>query len=286
MSYLFRKCLIFLLVFIAAFGCTLKAQEIWGLEKCVNHAIEKSLQVEGSLLTLDNADVDVSTSRQSRYPSLSASTNVGWNFGRTIDPTNNQFITETFFNNGFGLNSNVVLFNGSKINNSIDQSIVNVKASLKDLEQTKRDITLNVSTLYLNILFAKENLVNAERQLKLTLEQLSQLNKQISVGNRPENDVLDIEAQIAANEQSIVEAKNSHTINLLNLKQLLRLDPDYNMDIVAPKDLPFGTDPDFTSFNDLYAAAIVNQAGIAANELRLKSAELERNWPKLIYIHL
>jgi len=270
LSYIIFLYSLFSIVFIP----DILSQEIWSLEKCVTHAIEKSLQVEGSRISLKSTEIDITQAYHGRYPNLSASTNVGWNFGRTIDPTRNEFITETFFNNGFSLNSNVLLFNSGRINNTIQQTLSNNKASLKDLEQTKRDISLNVATLYLNILFAKENLLNAENQLNLTKEQLLQLNKQIAVGNRPENDKLDLEAQIATNEQSIIEAINNLTINMLNLKQLLRLDPDYNMDIVAPGELPISTDPDLVSFSEIYQTALSNQASVAANELRLKSAQL------------
>ncbi len=249
-------------------------QEIWTLEKCVYHAIEKSLQVEGSTLTLESTEIDVNQARHARFPNLSAGTSVGWNFGRTIDPTRNEFITETFFNNSLSLNANVVLFNSNRINNTIKQSEINNKAALKDLEQTKRDISLNVATFYLNILFAKENLINAENQLKLTMEQLAQLNKQIKVGNRPENDRLDLEAQTATNEQSIIEAKNSLNINLLNLKQLLRLDPDYNLDVVAPEGIRIDTDPDLLTFNEVFNTAMKNQPAVASGELNLKSAFL------------
>lgn len=266
--------LVVLLLQLLTISSPLYSQEIWSLEKCVSFAIEKSLQVEGSNLSLQGTEIDVNQARHGRYPNLSASTNVGWNFGRTIDPTRNEFITETFFNNGFSLNSNVMLFNSGRINNSIQQGISNNKASLKDLEQTKRDISLNVASLYLNILFAKENLQNAENQLGLTLEQLGQLNKQIAVGNRPENDKLDIEAQKATNEQTIVEARNNLTINMLNLKQLLRLDPDYDMDILTPGEMPVDTDPDIVTFSELYQSALNSQASVAANEMRVKSAQL------------
>ena len=249
-------------------------QEIWTLEKCVNHAIDKSLQMQGSQLSMKNSEINVNEAQHARYPNLSASTNVAWNFGRTIDPTRNEFITETFFNNGFSLNSNVLLFNSGRINHSIQQSLINNKASLKDVEQTKRDIALNVASLYLNLLFAKENLQNAENQLNLTNSQLAQLNKQIAVGNRPENDRLDLEAQIANNEQTIVEARNNLNINMLNLKQLLRLDPDYNLDILTPAGLSIDSDPDLITFNELYLSALNNQASVAANDLRLKSAIL------------
>jgi outer membrane protein len=195
-------------------------------------------------------------------------------FGRTIDPTRNEFISETFFNNSFSLNSNVLLYNAGKINNSIKQADVYNKAALKDLEQSKRDISLSIASLYLNILFAKENLQNTQNQLDQTKNQLTLLNKQIAVGNRPENDRLDIEAQIAVNEQSVTEATNTLNINLLNLKQWLRLDVQNEIDVVAPLSLNIGTDPDVITFDELYESAYRNQASLHASELKVKGAEL------------
>jgi outer membrane protein len=131
-----------------------------------------------------------------------------------------------------------------------------------------------VASIYLNILFAKENLQNAENQIKLTNEQLVQLNKQISVGNRPENDRLELYAQVASNEQTIVEAQNNLYINFLNLKQLLRLDPEKDIDVMSPRDLNIGSDPELLTFAEVYDVALRNQPSVAANELRLKSAYL------------
>ena len=252
----------------------ISAQEVWSLEKCISYAIENSLSVEGGKLSLQNSEIDANLAKHRRYPSLSLNSSVGWNFGRTIDPTKNEFITETFFNNGYGLNSNTTLFNSNKINNTVDRAINDNKATLKDLEQTKRDIALNVATLYLNILFSKENLINAENQLELTLNQLDQIKKQISVGNLPENDVLDLEAQLALDEQNIIEAKNILIINLLNLKQLLRLNPDHEMDVMAPKDLKLDSNPDVLTFDEVYQSAMKIQSNIEAGKLRIRSAEL------------
>ena len=266
--------LIKVFVLLLAFSFSSSAQEIWTLDKCIQRAIDKSLQIQGSDLSLRTTEIDVRQAQHSRYPNLSASTNVGWNFGRTIDPTRNEFITETFFNNGFSLNSNILLYNGGRVNNSIHQATTGNKAALKDLEQTKRDISLNVASLYLNILFAKENLQNAQNQLRQTNDQLTLLNKQITVGNSPENDRMDIEAQVAVNEQNITEAQNNLNINLLNLKQLLRIEPDENIDILAPLGLLIDTDPEIVTFDEVFASAINNQPSLQANELRIKSAQL------------
>ncbi|KXK40334.1 MAG: outer membrane efflux protein [Bacteroidetes bacterium OLB9] len=262
---------IFLLI---AYSSAIDAQKIWTLEACVQRAIEKSLQAQNGDLLLRSSEIDIRQGRHARYPNLSAGANIGWNFGRTIDPTSNQFITETFFNNGLSLSSNVVLYNGNKINNSIRQAEANNKAALKDLEQIKRDISLNVASIYLNILFAKENLANAQRQLDLTKEQKNMIQKQITVGNLPENDILDVEAQIAMNEQTVTENKNLLDMQLLSLKQIMMLDIDDTIDVVVPEGIQVTTDPDLVTFDELFMNAERNQAALQADEMRIRSAEL------------
>jgi outer membrane protein len=257
-----------------AFSFSARGQEAWTLEKCISQGIANSLQYEASELNGQVSEVNLKMAEQSRYPNLNGSISTGWNFGRTIDPTNNEFITESFFNNGFGLNSGVNVWNYNKINNSIKQAKKSALAARKDQQQIQSDIALNVSSLFLSILYAKENLKNVTRQLTLTQAQIDVLRKQISVGNRPENDVLELDAQIASNELSIIEAKNTVDINLLNLKQLLRLDVADPFDIQTPTALELTTDPDLLSFQELYNSAIQQQAGVQAAELKSESARL------------
>ncbi len=252
----------------------LNAQSSYSLQACVERAIQSNLQIENSELALHSAAIDLTQAKHARLPNLSFNTNVGWNFGRTVDPTQNLFTTETFFNNGAALNSNVVLFNGNRINNIVRQSLANHHAADNDLEQLKIDISLQVTSLYLNILFAKENLANAQRQLNQTNEQLELLNKQIAVGNLPENDRLEIEAQIAVNEQSIIENENMLRLQLLNMKQLLRLNTEDNFDIVIPNTLNITTDPELVTFSELMDQAKFRQPSLASAEWRIKSAIL------------
>lgn len=261
--------------FFLLLGSTnIQAQKAWTLQECVEKAIQENLQVSNGEIAVQSAAIDIVQSRHARLPNLSFNSNVGWNFGRTVDPTQNLFTTETFFSNGSTFSSNVVLFNGNRINNLQKQSLANHQAAQKDLEQVKRDISLQVATIYLNILFAQENIVNAERQLASTQDQLTLLNKQIAVGNLPENNRLEVEAQIAVNEQSIIENQNLLQIQQLNLKQLLRLNLDENIDIVVPKNLESSIDPDLITFEQLFEKAQANQASLFAADWRIQSAVL------------
>jgi outer membrane protein len=250
------------------------SQKVWSLKACIDRAVDQSINVELSDLTVDGSLLSIKLAEQLRYPNLSAGSDLGWNFGRTIDPTRNEFVTETFFNNGFSLNSGVSLYNGGFINNSIKQSRIDALASKADAQQARSDIALQVANFYLTALLAQENLANAQKQLTLTEQQRDALNKQIAVGNRPENDVLDLEAQLATNEQSIVDAQNNLNIALLNLKQILRLEPDDQIVLEVPANLSAQIDPDLVSFDEVYNAALGQQTSVRAGELRMQSAQM------------
>ncbi len=272
----FMRFVVVLLINLTCFEATY-SQEIWTLEKCIRRAVEQSFLIEQNKANVEDAAISNIQAKHARYPNLSASSNVGWNFGRTIDPTTNTFNNETFFNNGFNLSSGAVLYNGNRINNNIALSDKNLKAGLQDMEQAKRDIVLNVATIYLNLLFAKENLQLASVQLKQTQDQLESLERQIKVGNRPENDRFEIEAQIATNNQRLVQAENNLKIQLLTLKQILRLDMDTEIEIAQPNlDISSITDPEILTFQELVLSAVQSEPAVAANKLRVESAELSK----------
>ena len=88
---------------------TAGAQQNWDLERCILYAIENSIDVRQSDFGVQDAEIVLKQNEQQRYPSLTGSVGAFTNFGRTIDPTTNEFITSAFLSNNFGLNLNVLL---------------------------------------------------------------------------------------------------------------------------------------------------------------------------------
>ncbi|MBK8701839.1 MAG: TolC family protein [Saprospiraceae bacterium] len=248
------------------------SQEVWPLRKCIETALNNNLTIKSSKLNLESAGIDATQARHARYPNLSASSSVFWNFGRTIDPTSNTFTTETFFNNRWGLNTGVTLFNGFAIKNSILQTKENINAAKEDIEQTRNDIALNVSSFYLNALFAKENLAIAKSNLELTRASLNQIQTLVRSGARAPNEALDIEAQFATDEQALLIAENNFTVSKMQLRQLMLTDQDF--DVELPGSIALSTDPDIIIFEELYEGALSTQRAVAAGEYRVRSADL------------
>ncbi|MBX2877791.1 MAG: TolC family protein [Saprospiraceae bacterium] len=268
-----RNFLALLLVLSCSFA-TLQAQESWSLQKCVDHARQNSLNVKQAQYGILQSELANKQARMNRLPNLSASIRGGYQFGRTIDPTTNEFKNESIGFNGFGVDAGVTLFNGLVTTNTIKQSKFDVQAAKLDAAATSNDIALQVASSYLSILLAEEQLENAKVRLQLSEAQLEQTDKLIQAGSLPVNDRLDFVAQIAREQQSIIEAENLVNINYLTLKQLLELDPNVDLKIDRPEVVIPAANPEAYSLNEIYTTALGTQPQIEAGEMRMRSAEV------------
>lgn len=270
----------FYIFLILLFAISTQAQEEWSLLRCIEHAIDNNLSIKQAEINVDFAKIDQTQARHNRYPNLSFGTSLNSNFGRSTDPITNTNVTQNFISNNVSLSSGVVLFNGFRISNAIKKSAIDREASENDFEQSKRDIALSVANSYLNALFADENLAIAQSQLATSQEQLNQTQKLIDAGVRPANESLDILAQIANNQQMVIAAENSKEIAMLNLKQLLRLEPDVSMQLTTPDNVDVQSDPDVLTFNEVYKSALQSQYSIRAADLRIESANMNEKIAK------
>ena len=198
------------------------AQKAWSLEQCVEYAQKNSLTIKQAQYGIKNAELTNKQRKFNRLPNVNGSISGGFQFGRTIDPTTNSFNNERIGFNSYNINAGVTVFNGNRINNSIKQSQIDLDASILDAEASVNNISLMVASAYLSILLAEEQLENAINRRNLSQEQLDQTEKLIQAGTLPVNDRLDFVAQIALDEQTIIEAQNLVVILTFHLFQVPR----------------------------------------------------------------
>ena len=263
------------LTFMMAFVSLTFAQDTWDLKRCVEYARTNNITVKSAQTAIKSAQLTEKQSRYNRLPNLNANTGLGLSFGRNIDPITDQFITQSFGSNSLSVSSGVVLYEGNRLNNTIKQNRHDLEAAREDANATSNDIGLNIASTYLTILLAQEQLENAQNRLTLSQEQLEQTDKLIQAGALPQNDRLDFLAQIARDEQSIVDAQNLVEVNMLTLKNLMELDPSYNLRLEVPEiEVPENIDPELFDLRTIYNQALGNQPIVKADDARLKSAEL------------
>lgn len=250
------------------------AQETWSLQQCIEYAKENNIAIKQAQANVRTTQLAEQQAKASRLPGVSANINVGEQFGRTIDPTTNQFSTVATSFNSLSLNAGLSLFNGGLINHSIKQAKWNVKATTADAEQLTNTLGLQIASAYLSILLGEEQLENANKRIAQVQEQLNTTQKLIDAGTLPAADKFTVLAQLAQAEQAAVQARNSVEISYLTLKQLLQLEPDYNLRIEKPNVLiPADADPSTFTLTPLYEVATGTQPSIQAVAYRVKSAE-------------
>ncbi len=256
-------------------SCSAFAQEAWSLQKCISHAKQNNLSLRQSQIAVSQAELTEKGSRMARMPSLNASTNLGFQYGRNIDPTTNDFVNTRIGFNNWRVNADAPIYNGGAIKNTIKQSEFDLEAAKEDANTQFQNIALQMASAYLSILLAKEQVTIAQRAISQTQEQLSTIDKRINAGTVPKADRLDILAQIARNEQTLIQAENSVAINYLTLKNILELEPEYDLEIIIPNELmQIQENVNVTDLPTVFNQAMNTQASIKASEARMKSAEL------------
>ena len=181
------------------------AQKKWSLKECIDHALEHNITVKQSVLDIDLAKQDVVNAKGNFMPSLSASASQNFNFGSFIGQDGSRIKSDTRGNN-FGLNTGVTIFNGFRNLNTYKQAKLGVESSQLQLLVLQDNVSMTVVNAFLNILFNKENLKIAKEQVAISQNQLDQITSQVEAGIKPRSDLFDIEATIASNRESIVNA--------------------------------------------------------------------------------
>jgi len=249
------------------------AQTAWTLQQCVDYAVMHNLQVKQSELNTELTHNSYQESVASMFPSLNGNASQNYFYGRSIDPTTNGFTNERIRSNSFSLSSTVPLFEGLQLQNTLRQSKLNYESSQFELKKIQNDISLNVVTLYLQVLYNQDLLASADKQVEATQAQFNRTHRMEELGSASKGSLLDIEAQLAQDDSRRITAKAQLDQSMLSLKQLLELDSVENFSIVQP-DAPV---PEFIAAqynaNSIYQEALKNQPDIRSQELKVKSAE-------------
>jgi len=253
---------------------SLKAQEVWTIEKCVEYALTNNIQVKQQLLLVKNQQAMLQQDKLSMLPSLNAGATHGYNFGQTVDRYTNTFATDRVQTDNFYLGSSVTLFEGFQKLNQVKQRQIDLEATQYDKDKFMDDITLLIATGYLQILYYKELVKTAENQLSATELQAERLKKLVDAGALAQGDYYTIEAQRALENSQVVSARNNLGISYLTLVQMLDLPSTEGFEIESP-DLELGLQLELNlTAEQIYSFALETQPSIKSAEAKVKSSEL------------
>ncbi len=247
---------LFLSACIAGTAASAQSDEVWTLQRCVQYAVDHNISIQQNVLNERLSKLTLLQSRLSQIPSANGNVGAGRSFGRSIDPTTNQFVDGSYDFTSISGTSNVLLFGWFQTRNTISKNKYALQAAQADLDQLKNDVSLNVATGFLRSLLAQEQIKVNEKQVELSKAQLDQTRKFATAGRVPELNVAQLESQLATDSSNLISAISDYNASILDLKALLNLDFA----------LPFAVQPpqisiaDQISLNDLNPEMIFVQA--------------------------
>ena len=187
-------------------------------------------------------------------------------------PYTNTFTLDRVRNNNFGVSSSVTLFAGFQNVNNIRMSNYDYLASKYDAEKIANDISINIITAFLQLMYNKELVAVNEDKLALSMLQVNRVSEMVAVGRLPKGNLLDTESQMAQEELQLINVQNQLDIAFLNMKQLLDLDDSYYFDITIPE---LTIPESFVARNsdELYTTAVDNLPDVKSANAKVQSAE-------------
>ena len=288
-------------------GSTLMAQEVstqassenaeqavrpsqWTLQSCIDYALQQNITIRRNRLTAASSDIDVLTAKADFLPSITGSLsgslrNSPWaqssmSFtGEGISSTSNK----TSYSSNASVNLNWTLFNGRRLN-TLKQNEVNAEISDLNVEESENTIIQNITQLYIQILYSAEAVKVNEANLELSKANLERGQQMFDAGSISKVDLAQLQTQVSQDEYSLVNVEAQLIDYKLQLKQLLEIEGDEEMDIYMPELSDENVLTLLPEKNDVYMTALANRPEILSAQKNIDAADLNIKIQKAGYL--
>lgn len=204
---------------------------VYSLLECLAIADENNIAIKQAILDLENAHLLKEQAKGSFLPNISAQLNHSWNIGLNQDITTGTLknVTTQFSSAGISVSNSI--YNGGRKFLELYRSNLGILSQQYQLENIKDNINVLVANAYLQVKLNKELYEVSQLQLGLSENELDRTNNLIAAGVLVPSEIYEIEANIASQEQSIIEAENNLRLSKISLAQLLLITDYENFDI-------------------------------------------------------
>jgi len=233
-----RKLILILFISISAGTChgmslTFAGQDsTWTLDKCINYALNRNIQVRKSELSNQQYMVYAEQAKAQQFPSVNAS--IGQNFNWIKGTaTGTSGFTGTNGTN-YSVNSGITIFNASRLTDLIKQANLSIESGKYSLETTKESISLSILDAYLQILYAEEQVHNSEKQIESTASQLNLAEERLTLQVISQSDYAQVKSQLASEKLTLATSQSQLLVAKVTLEQLMELPVSDSFNIAHP----------------------------------------------------
>jgi outer membrane protein len=209
----------------------------WSIAECISYALTHNIQITTLQLNALYASQDLYLSKGSKIPGVNGTVANTFNNANNDAAGNGNLVNQLSSTASYSVNASVVLWNGNYINNTIQQNNLALQLAGLSVLESGNTITLSITQAFLNILLAKENLKYVSDLDTASAAMVRQAQLFYEAGSVAKINLLQLQAQYAADNLLLIQTQNAIRQNLLVLKQLLQLPSDTLFDIASPAEV-------------------------------------------------
>ncbi len=210
---------IFIIFLLMGSSLTMNGQEkAWTVDDCIEYAVTHNHEVRLQQIQLDDYRTDKQRAVGAFLPAVEASVGGQFNFGRAIDPETNTYTNVNTFNNSYGVQASIPLFDGLQRYNDLRAAKANLLMGRHGLAAQKDKIAQHVLKAYIDALYYQTALSYAKEKREESMMLLHQTQVMVEVGTKGEADIAQMEATYASDDYEVTRQEGLLSQALLMLK--------------------------------------------------------------------
>lgn len=167
----------------------------WSLEDCITYAVTNNIGLKRQMLQTESAEVNLLKSKMDILPSLNFQSNANIQYGRSVDPISNGITFLQNLTNYYDLSSNIRLFNGFTILNTISANKFMLKAGLEEEKIVRNTLIINIMGQYYQVCIPEDLRMLQKCSLNFRRNSFSELQKWLKQEKRLCQDSMKLKAR-------------------------------------------------------------------------------------------
>ncbi len=193
----------------------------WSLDDCMKYAVEHATTVKRETINARQRRQDYNNAVQSFLPSVTASVQGQYAWGRNVDPETNTYNNVTTFNNYYQLYASLNVFDGFATINAFKQAKLARAYSATAMQKVQDDKAIDVMQKYVDAAYAEASIKIASEKLAESKRMLAKMQRLFELGEKGRPDVVQMESQVAEDEYNLTHQQNVARQSLLALKSAM-----------------------------------------------------------------
>ena len=263
----------------------------WTLRNCIDYALEHNITIRRNRINVESTQEDVKTAKADFLPSLSGNisqriVNRPNSASGTIISGDNITTSEskTSYNGSYGIDASWTVYNGSKRVNTLKQQQLNSRIAELTVDESENSIEENITQLYVQILYSAEAVKVNESTLEVSQKEFERGQELFNAGSIASSDLAQLEAQVSNDNYQLVTSQTTLQNYKLQLKQLLELDGDFEMDLFLPQLDDSSVLIPLPTKDDVYQTALNLRPEIESGKLNIEAADMNSKITRAAYI--